>query len=46
MVLLGDEAQVEACLDPFGDSTNLNSRYVHGLYQTYHCLRNHFGRTR
>jgi hypothetical protein len=23
MVLLGDEAQVEACFDPFGDRTNL-----------------------
>ena len=26
MVLLGDEAQVEACFGPFGDSANLNSR--------------------
>ena len=26
MVLLGDEAQVEACLGPFGDSANLDSR--------------------
>jgi hypothetical protein len=25
-VLLGDEAQVEAHFDPFGDSTNLDSR--------------------
>ena len=25
MVLLGDEAQVEARFGPFGDSTNLNS---------------------
>ena len=24
MVLLGDEAQVEACLGPFGDSANLD----------------------
>jgi hypothetical protein len=36
---------VEACLDPFGGSTNLDSRYVHGLHQMYHRLRNHFGRT-
>jgi hypothetical protein len=24
--LLGDEAQVEACLSPFGDSANLDAR--------------------
>jgi hypothetical protein len=26
MVLLGDEAQVEACFGPFGDSANLDAR--------------------
>jgi hypothetical protein len=26
MVLLGDNAQVEACFDPFGDSGNLDTR--------------------
>jgi hypothetical protein len=26
MILLGDEAQVEACLSPFGDSANLDAR--------------------
>jgi hypothetical protein len=26
MILLGDEAQVEACLCPFGDSANLYAR--------------------
>jgi hypothetical protein len=26
MVLLGDEAQVEACLGPFGDSANLQAK--------------------
>jgi hypothetical protein len=31
MVLLGDEAQVEARLDPFGDSANLDARQVHCL---------------
>jgi hypothetical protein len=31
MVLLGDEAQGEACFNPFGDSANLNARQVHGL---------------
>ena len=25
MVLLGDEAQVEACFSPFGDSANLDA---------------------
>jgi hypothetical protein len=44
MVLLDDEAQVEARFDPFGDSTNLDSREVHGLHQMYHRLRNHFDR--
>jgi hypothetical protein len=28
MILLGDEAQVEACLSPFGDSDNLDARKV------------------
>jgi hypothetical protein len=45
MVLLDDEAQVEARFDPFGDRTNLDSREVHGLHQMYHRLINHFGRT-
>ena len=46
MVLLGDEAQLEDCFSPFGDSTNLDAREVYGLRQTYHRLRNHFGSTR
>ena len=29
MVPLGDEAQVEACFGPFGDSANLDARLVH-----------------
>ena len=45
MVLLGDEAQLEASFGPFGDSANLDARSVHGLRRTYHRLRNHFGRT-
>jgi hypothetical protein len=36
MVLLGDEAQVAACLGSFGDSANLDARYVHGLRRMYH----------
>jgi hypothetical protein len=46
MLLLGDEAQVEACFDPFGDSANLYARQVHGLRRTYHRLGNCFGCTR
>jgi hypothetical protein len=38
MVLLGDEAQVEAHFGPFGDSANLDTRYVHNLCRTYHRL--------
>jgi hypothetical protein len=41
----GDEAQLEACLGPFRDSGNFNTRQVHGFYRTYHRLKNHFGRT-
>ena len=32
MVLLGDEAPVEAHFGPFGDSANLDAREVHGLH--------------
>jgi hypothetical protein len=27
----------------FGDSVNLDARYVHGLRRAYHRFRNHFG---
>ena len=43
MVLLGDEAYVEAHFDPFGDSANLDARLVHALRRTFHRLINHFG---
>ena len=46
MVLLGDEAPVEAPFSPFGDSANLDARLVHGLLRTYHRLGNRFARTR
>jgi hypothetical protein len=46
MELLGDEAQVDAHFISLGDNANLNARQVHGLHQTYHRLRIHFGRTR
>jgi hypothetical protein len=44
-VLLGDKAQVEARFTPFGDSANLDARWIHGLCRTYRKLINHFGRT-
>jgi hypothetical protein len=31
MILLGDEAQVEARFSPFGDSANIEARLVHDL---------------
>jgi hypothetical protein len=31
MVLLGDEAQVEAQFSPIGDSAKLDARQLHGL---------------
>jgi hypothetical protein len=46
MVLLGDDAQVDARLGSVGDAANLDARQQHGLCQTYHRLKNHFGRTR
>ena len=46
MVLLGDEAQLEARFGPIGDSANLDAGSVHGLRQTYDRLGNCFGRTR
>jgi hypothetical protein len=45
MVLLCDEAQVEARFGLFGDSANLDVRLVHGLRRMYHRLENHFRRT-
>jgi hypothetical protein len=38
MVLVGDEAQVDAYFGLFGDSNNLDARLVHGLHRTYHPL--------
>jgi hypothetical protein len=45
IILLGDKAQVEARFSLFGDSANLDARYVHSLRRTYHRLRNRFERT-
>jgi hypothetical protein len=46
MTLLGYVGHVESCFGPFRDSVCVNVRWVHGLRQSYHSLRNHFGRTR
>ena len=46
MVRLGDEAQVVARLGPFGDSANLDARYVQALRRMIHMLKNCFGCTR
>ena len=46
MVLLSDEAQLEARFGPFGDNANLDVRSVHGLRRMYHRLGNHFERNR
>ena len=42
MLLLGDDAQVEARFSPVGDSANIYTRFVHGLCRTYHRLGDHF----
>ena len=31
MELLGDEAQLESCVGPFGDSVSVGARHVYGL---------------
>jgi hypothetical protein len=45
MILLADMAHVEYCFGPFGDGVSVGARKVHGLCQTYHTVRNHFGCT-
>jgi hypothetical protein len=42
MVLLGDDAQVEADFGPFRESGNPDARYVHSFHRTYHGLRKSF----
>jgi hypothetical protein len=39
MILLDHEAIEEACFSLFGDSANLDARYVHSLRRTFHRLR-------
>ena len=43
MVQLGDEAQLKDHFGPFGDSGNIDAKWVHGLRRTYHRLGNRFG---
>jgi hypothetical protein len=45
MILLSVVAQVEAQFGPFGDSANLNARYVHGLRRMYQRLKNQIRHT-
>ena len=45
MELLGDVGHVEYRFGPVVDSVSVGARQVHGLCQTYHRLRNRFGRT-
>ena len=45
MEILGDTGHVESRFGPFGDDVRVGVRQVHGLRQTYHRFRNHFGRT-
>jgi hypothetical protein len=45
MKLLGDVGYVESFFSTFGDSVSVGARQVNDLRQTYHKLRNHFGRT-
>jgi hypothetical protein len=42
MELLDDVAHGESCFGPLRDGVSFGSRWVHGLPQTYHRLRNYF----
>ena len=39
------EATLKARFGWFGDSGNIDARWVHGLRRTFHRLGHHFGRT-
>jgi hypothetical protein len=45
MDLLCDFAHVESHFNPLGDSGSVSASYVHGLRETYHRHKNHFGLT-
>ena len=42
IVLLAEESQVDARFGLFGDSANLDARYMHGLHEMYYMLGNQF----
>jgi hypothetical protein len=46
MELLGDVGHVESHFFLFADSVTVGARKVLGLCQTYHQVKNRFGRTR
>jgi hypothetical protein len=46
MVPLGYDTQVEAHFGLFGDSGNLDARYLQSLRRSYQRPRNRFGLTR
>ena len=43
MELLDVVGHVESRFSLFGDNVSVGATLVHGLRQTYHMLRNHFG---
>jgi hypothetical protein len=45
LVLLGEGSQVDTRFGLFGDSANLDARYLHGLHGTYQMHANQSGRT-
>jgi hypothetical protein len=45
MEVLGDVGHVESCFGPFRDGVSFSAGLVYGLRQTYHMVRNRFGRT-
>jgi hypothetical protein len=46
MELHDDVGRVESRFGLFGDDVSVGARYVHGLRQMYHRLRNRLGCTR
>jgi hypothetical protein len=46
MELLGDVTHVESHFGLLRGGVSIGARLVHRLRQTYHRVRNHFGRTR
>jgi hypothetical protein len=46
MELVKGLGRVEYHFSMFRDSVSVRARQVHSLHQTYHLLKNHFGRIR